>query len=102
MYRDWIGQVGGWCGYKHLYADPQWRKEHCPRNSGEMKRMQRMAVICSLIDKFNGDCSPQIGDDALVDLVTEIETNVFGDKVPVKFAWTAYEKAFKTYSKSHM
>ena len=51
---------------------------------------------------FIGDCSPQIGDDALVDLVTEIETNVFGDKVPVKFAWTAYEKAFKTYSKSHM
>ena len=102
MYRDWIGQVGGWCGYKHLYADPHWRKEHCPRNSGEMKRMQRMAVICSLVDKFIGDCSPQIGDDALVDLVTEIETNVFGDKVPVKFAWTAYEKAFKTYSKSHM
>ena len=103
MYFDWIGSVDAANALSRLFSQTEWRKQHCPKNSAAMKRMQRMQNICNVIDKYlstNGVLSghnTRTSTKTIMDAVGKLEMSAFNGDVPTTFSWSRYEAAFKQY-----
>jgi hypothetical protein len=95
MYFDWIGIIDESLGLRNLFNDTAWRGRHCKKNSAEMKRMQRMRNICSVIDHYIEKNGIVRNNETIAQAIREMEAMAFGDSIPKSFAWTRYEKAFK-------
>ena len=99
MYLSWIGHLDDDFPFKNLFEDTEWRKVYCKKNSAEMKRMQRMKAICSVIDTVVEEhCSVE----EMAQAIDQLEKEVFQGGIPAQFSWTRYEKAFKDYHKSRI
>jgi hypothetical protein len=104
MYFEWIGLLDSQLSYRSLFNDTHWRKQHCPKNSAVLKRMQRMKDICTVIDN-NVTITTAMGSDAAKEIAEQLdvlEKKIFNGEEPPHFAWTRYEKAYKQYASNQV
>ena len=92
MYFDWIGILVKELALKYLFENTEWRKQHCHKSSAEMKQMQRMKCICTILEKHITVEEENAGQQAMADKVTEMESIAFGGNVSGTFSWTCSEK----------
>ena len=93
MCFDWIGILDKELALQHLFENTEWRERNCCKSNAEMKWMQRMKCICSILENTVEDANAI--QQAMADKITEMESIAFDSNVPGTFSWTCCEKVLK-------